>query len=42
MQVIQHHRFGNLRTLVVQGEPWFCGKDLAGALSYKRPAPHGC
>jgi prophage antirepressor-like protein len=37
MQVIQHHRFGNLRTLVVRGEPWFYGKDLAVALAYKKP-----
>jgi hypothetical protein len=29
MQVIQHHRFGNLRCLVVDGEPYFCAKDLA-------------
>jgi prophage antirepressor-like protein len=37
MQVIQHHRFGKVRTLVVRGEPWFCGRDLAAALAYKLP-----
>jgi prophage antirepressor-like protein len=37
MQAIEHHRFGNLRTLVVEGEPWFCAKDLAAALDYSDP-----
>jgi prophage antirepressor-like protein len=37
MQVIQHHRFGKVHCLAVDGEPWFCGRDLAAALAYKKP-----
>lgn len=29
-----HPEFGNLRTLTIDGEPWFVGKDVAGALGY--------
>lgn len=27
-----HPEFGNLRTLTIEGEPWFVGKDVAEAL----------
>jgi prophage antirepressor-like protein len=37
MQVIQHHRFGKVHCLVVDGEPWFYGRDLAVALANKKP-----
>jgi prophage antirepressor-like protein len=37
MQVVPHSRFGNLRCIVVNGEPWFCAKDLAVALAYSDP-----
>lgn len=30
-----HPEFGNLRTLTIDGEPWFVGKDVATALGYK-------
>lgn len=30
-----HPEFGNLRTLMIEGEPWFVGKDVAIALGYK-------
>lgn len=29
-----HPEFGNLRTLTIDGEPWFVGKDVAEALGY--------
>ena len=29
-----HPEFGNLRTLTIDGEPWFVGKDEAEALGY--------
>jgi prophage antirepressor-like protein len=35
MQVVEHQRFGNLRCLIVQDEPWFYAKDLATTLEYK-------
>ncbi len=28
--------FGEIRTTVIDGEPWFVGKDIAMALGYKR------
>lgn len=27
--------FGNVRTVVINGEPWFVGKDIAGILNYQ-------
>ena len=32
-----HPEFGNLRTLTIDNEPWFVGKDVAEALGYKKP-----
>lgn len=29
-----HPEFGNLRTLTIEGEPWFVGRDVAEALGY--------
>ena len=29
-----HPEFGDLRTLTIDGEPWFVGKDVAVALGY--------
>ena len=26
--------FGDIRTIMIDGEPWFCGKDVAGTLGY--------
>jgi len=30
-----HPEFGNLRTLTINGEPWFVGKDVADNLGYQ-------
>lgn len=35
MEIIKHERFGELRTLIIEDEPWFAGKDIAQALGYK-------
>lgn len=32
-----HPEFGELRTVEIDGEPWFVGKDVAVALGYKKP-----
>ena len=32
-----HPEFGELRTVEIDGEPWFVGKDVAEALGYKKP-----
>lgn len=35
LQVFKNHEFGSVRTLVIDNEPWFVGKDVAEALGYK-------
>ena len=38
IQIFQNVEFGAIRTMSnEQGEPLFCGKDVALALGYKRP-----
>ena len=32
--VFSNSEFGNIRTVTVNGEPWFVGKDIAEALGY--------
>ena len=32
-----HPEFGELRTVEIDGEPWFIGKDVAAALGYANP-----
>lgn len=34
MQIFQNEEFGELRTLRIDGEPWFVGRDVAAALGY--------
>ena len=34
-QVFNHPQFGNLRSVLIDGEPFFIGKDVATALGYK-------
>lgn len=29
-----NEEFGNVRTLTIDGEPWFVGKDIAECLGY--------
>lgn len=35
--VFSNSEFGNIRTVTIDGEPWFVGKDIAEALGYKEP-----
>lgn len=35
LQVFENQEFGSVRTLVINSEPWFVGKDVAEALGYK-------
>ena len=37
MKVFSNERFGKIRTVVQNGEPWFVGKDVAIALGYAKP-----
>lgn len=36
MQIFENAEFGKVRTLTVDGEPWFVGKDVAEILGYER------
>lgn len=35
--LFKHDEFGEIRTLNIDGEPWFVGKDIAVALGYSAP-----
>ena len=35
IQIFEHKRFGSIRTVVINNEPWFVGTDVAGVLGYK-------
>lgn len=37
LQVFRNQEFGSVRTLTVNDEPWFVGKDVAIALGFKTP-----
>lgn len=38
LQVFQNPDFGSIRTLTIDEEPWFVGKDVATALGYAQPS----
>lgn len=35
LQIFRNEEFGEVRTVTIDGEPWFVGKDVAEALGYK-------
>ena len=37
LQVFKNQEFGSVRTLVIDNEPWFVGKDVAEILGYSNP-----
>lgn len=37
LQIFSNAEFGEVRTLVLNNEPWFVGKDVARILKYERP-----
>ena len=37
LQIFNNEEFGLVRTLVIDGEPWFVGKDVAEALGFTNP-----
>lgn len=37
VEVFKKEEFGEVRTILMDGEPWFVGKDVAVALGYKNP-----
>ena len=34
LEMFENTEFGNVRALLIDDEPWFVGKDVAGALGY--------
>ena len=37
LQVFSNEEFGNIRTVTIDGEPWFAGRDVAETLGYSNP-----
>ena len=37
VQIFENAELGSVRTLCIDGEPWFVGKDVAEALGYTNP-----
>lgn len=37
IQIFNNPEFGEIRTVIIDNEPWFVGKDVATALGYARP-----
>lgn len=37
IQIFNNPEFGEIRTVVIDGEPWFVGRDVAVALGYAKP-----
>lgn len=38
LMIFQNEEFGSVRTVMIDDEPWFVGKDVAEALGFKRTA----
>lgn len=36
LKIYNSDEFGNVRTIIIDGEPWFVGKDVAEALGYSK------
>lgn len=36
LQIFNNEEFGNIRTVTIDNEPWFVGKDVAEALGYSK------
>lgn len=37
LHIYNHEEFGDIRTVTIENEPWFVGKDVATALGYAKP-----
>lgn len=37
LQIFNSEEFGDIRTVTIENEPWFVGKDVATALGYAKP-----
>lgn len=37
IKIFENKEFGRVRTVIIDGEPWFVGKDVAAILGYSKP-----
>ena len=37
LQIFKNEEFGEVRTVEIEGKPYFCGSDVAKALGYSEP-----
>ena len=37
IQLFHNDEFGDVRTIIINGVPWFAGKDVARILNYHNP-----
>ncbi len=37
IKIFENEQFGSVRTILIDGQPWFVGKDVAEALGYTNP-----
>lgn len=37
IKIFENEDFGEIRTVMIDGEPWFVGRDVAKALGYAKP-----
>ena len=37
IQIFEHSKFGKVRSIIIDNEPWFVGKDVAICLNYRNP-----
>ncbi len=37
LEIFKNREFGEIRTVTIDGDPWFVGKDVAEILGYERP-----
>lgn len=36
LKIFNNKEFGKIRTVTIDNEPWFVGKDVASSLGYER------
>lgn len=37
LKIFENQEFGQIRTVAIENEPWFVGKDVASVLGYAKP-----
>ena len=37
LRILENKEFGKVRTVIIDGEPWFVGNEVAKSLGYAKP-----